>query len=151
MALSSEDSPFSFSFHSCPLRTLTHFLVLGMHTHTRTHTHTHPHIHHPPTTTHTTMHSHRTHTTHTHTCAHARALLFSLLRNPFSLSTCPCRVRLQIRVGEKARVARSLSGLVDAESLRNRERVSEILKLHAHNELEANKIIEEMAADDDDA
>jgi len=57
----------------------------------------------------------------------------------------------EIRVGEKARVARSLSGLVDAESLRNRERVSEILKLHAHNELEANKIIEEMAADDDDA
>ena len=48
-------------------------------------------------------------------------------------------------------MARSLSGLVDAESLRNRERVSEILKLHAHNELEANKIIEEMAADDDDA
>jgi len=54
-------------------------------------------------------------------------------------------------VGEKARVARSLAGLTDAESLRNRERVSEILRLHAHNQAEANRIIEDMAADDDDA
>ncbi len=55
-----------------------------------------------------------------------------------------------MRVGEKARVTKSLATLAEAESLRNRERVSEILKLVTHNEVEANKVLEEMTAEDDD-
>ena len=67
------------------------------------------------------------------------------------LSSPPeCFVSRQVRVGEKHRVSTSLASLVDAESLRNRERVSEILKLHSHNEAEANRTLEDMTAEDEE-
>ncbi len=58
--------------------------------------------------------------------------------------------RSQVRVAEKSRITHSMASLVDAESVRNRERVSEILKLHGHNEAEANHTLEELTAEEDD-
>ncbi len=54
----------------------------------------------------------------------------------------------QVRVSEKARAARSVADLVNEESLRNRERVSEILKLHAHNVVQASKVLDDLAEED---
>jgi hypothetical protein len=89
-ALSSEESPFSLVLTLVPfVRSLSLFRFAHSHPHPHTH---HPHHTHTPHTHHT--HTPHTHPTHTQTCAHARALLSSLLRNSPSSSTCPCRVRL---------------------------------------------------------